>query len=118
MKKMSKKKRKEFHTIFTGERAKIMKSLSSNNVIDGNGDEVDRVQGTVLESISSHLSERDKFRLVAIEAAIARLGEGSFGECEECDNPIAEARLIARPESTTCIKCAEELETIGRDFMY
>lgn len=44
--------------------------------------------------------------LAEVEAAIQRLGGGSYGICERCGQPIAKARLEARPASRTCIRCA------------
>ncbi len=37
-----------------------------------------------------------------IAAALARLDEGSWGRCLECDRPIDDERLAARPEVTLC----------------
>jgi len=44
--------------------------------------------------------------LAAIEAALRRLADGSYGVCERCGRPIGAARLAARPAATTCIACA------------
>jgi DnaK suppressor protein len=41
-----------------------------------------------------------------IARALAKLGEGSYGVCDACGEPIAEARLRAAPESVLCIACA------------
>ncbi len=44
--------------------------------------------------------------LAEVEAAIQRLEAGTFGICERCGRPIAQARLEARPATRTCISCA------------
>jgi RNA polymerase-binding protein DksA len=44
--------------------------------------------------------------LAAIDAAMRRLAEGSYGNCAACGQPIGAARLAARPVATTCIDCA------------
>lgn len=44
--------------------------------------------------------------LAAVEAAMLRLEDGTFGSCERCGAPIAAARLEARPTASTCIRCA------------
>jgi len=41
-----------------------------------------------------------------VEAAIARLSEGTYGNCEQCGQPIAPARLEAMPAARLCISCA------------
>ncbi|MGO1226178.1 TraR/DksA family transcriptional regulator [Brachybacterium sp. AOP42-C2-15] len=44
--------------------------------------------------------------LAAIDDAHARWSRGEDGRCSACGRPIAPARLVARPEATTCIDCA------------
>ncbi len=41
-----------------------------------------------------------------VEAAIARLGDGTYGHCERCGQQIAPARLEAMPAARRCITCA------------
>jgi RNA polymerase-binding transcription factor len=42
--------------------------------------------------------------------ALERLRGGEYGLCEECEEPIAPARLRAMPEVTTCVRCQDRLE--------
>jgi DnaK suppressor protein len=58
----------------------------------------DRELGYSLESNSGHV-------LAAIDEALKRIEEGSFGTCVRCGNPIAEERLEAMPYATKCIEC-------------
>lgn len=44
--------------------------------------------------------------LAAIEAALRRLADGTYGSCERCGEPIGADRLAARPAALTCIRCA------------
>jgi DnaK suppressor protein len=44
--------------------------------------------------------------LAQVDAAVARLAEGSYGGCVSCGRPIGAARLAARPVTSTCIDCA------------
>jgi RNA polymerase-binding transcription factor DksA len=44
--------------------------------------------------------------LVQIDAAMARLAEGSYDTCDRCGRPVGAARHAARPAATTCIDCA------------
>ena len=43
----------------------------------------------------------------SIKAALRRIEEGSYGDCERCGGPIAASRLEVLPEATLCIDCAE-----------
>jgi RNA polymerase-binding transcription factor DksA len=40
--------------------------------------------------------------LAAVEAALERLDEGSYGRCLACDAPIDDVALAAAPARTTC----------------
>lgn len=45
-------------------------------------------------------------QLDAVEAALGKLDDGTYGLCERCQQPIAEARLEAMPASRHCIEHA------------
>jgi DnaK suppressor protein len=57
---------------------------------------------------------RDATELHAVDAALARLKDGSYGTCLECGAPIPYARLDAYPMAARCIACQEKLETAMR----
>ena len=46
----------------------------------------------------------------AIDAALARIGAGVYGECADCGCDIPPARLHANPEALRCIRCQESFE--------
>jgi DnaK suppressor protein len=52
------------------------------------------------------LLERARSRLAGVDAALARLADGSYGRCTRCGQPVSAARLAARPAAATCIRCA------------
>ncbi len=54
--------------------------------------------GTLASQAEAHLAE--------VDAALARLDRGTYGVCERCRLPIADARLEARPTARWCIDCA------------
>lgn len=54
------------------------------------------------------LRERARNELEKIEAALARLDDGSYGTCVSCGKPIAPGRLDAIPWVPTCIDCARK----------
>jgi DnaK suppressor protein len=47
--------------------------------------------------------------LARIERALAKVEDGSYGRCDTCGEPIAPARLHARPDSALCIGCASSV---------
>lgn len=44
------------------------------------------------------------------ERAIARIDEGTYGDCESCGDPIGAARLEAYPRATLCVSCKQRQE--------
>ena len=54
------------------------------------------------------LLDQAREHLTAIDEALRRLGEGGYGRCEVCGQPIAPERLAARPTATRCLTCASE----------
>ena len=46
----------------------------------------------------------------SIDRALRRIEEGSYGQCNECGAPIAEARLRALPFAEMCVKCQQAYE--------
>ena len=45
-------------------------------------------------------------QLADVERALAKMDKGTYGLCERCGEPIAEARLEAMPATRFCIKHA------------
>ena len=51
------------------------------------------------------LRDRTDQQLALVEAALARLDDGTFGTCIRCGQPIAAERLEALPWAPRCIDC-------------
>jgi len=56
------------------------------------------------------LSDRDREKVQAIDDALARVEDGTYGVCESCEADIAEGRLEALPFTRLCINCQAERE--------
>jgi DnaK suppressor protein len=56
------------------------------------------------------LTDRDRSKLSAIDEALARIREGSYGICEECEDDIAEGRLELLPFTRLCVTCQAQRE--------
>jgi len=48
--------------------------------------------------------------IASVKRALARVEDGTYGECVRCGQDIAPARLEARPEAALCIDCARAAE--------
>ena len=56
------------------------------------------------------LEELESAELVAIDAALKRVADGSYGLCVQCGAPIATARLHANPTALRCVNCQADEE--------
>ena len=72
------------------------------------GDMADQASGNNEVHIQLKLKQTDAKILRAVEAALGRLDNGSYGICCDCGDPIAEARLSAIPWTRLCISCKEK----------
>jgi RNA polymerase-binding protein DksA len=52
------------------------------------------------------LMDHNRQHLAEIDAALARLDDGSYGACTSCHRPIAPERLEALPWTPLCIDCS------------
>ena len=48
--------------------------------------------------------------LGAIDAALTRIDDGTYGTCSACGQPVGEERLEALPWTTQCIDCKRKEE--------
>ena len=73
----------------------------------GESSEVD-----IQDEIGFALIQMKAETLHKIDVALRRLGEGTYGDCFECGDEIAEARLRALPFAVRCRDCEDAHETV------
>ena len=69
-----------------------------------------------LQEVNSALLENEGQLRDEVYAALGRIEEGTFGQCENCGQKIKESRLNVIPYARYCTPCAEELEEQGPNF--
>ncbi|TWT98243.1 TraR/DksA family transcriptional regulator [Stieleria varia] len=74
------------------------------------GDILDAVADSVQDELNSQLLEAESKELQAIDDAIARMDNDSYGICEGCGKSIPLTRLRAVPHANDCIECRRLLE--------
>ena len=84
----------------------ISDSMEHNN--GRQGDMADQASGNNEVHIQLKLKQTDAKILQAIEDALRRIEQGTYGTCRDCGEPIAEARLNAIPWTRVCISCKEK----------
>lgn len=67
----------------------------------------DRALSTMTRDLKYELSGTERDLLRRIDEALERLREGTFGECQNCGNPVNTPRLDAVPWARHCIDCQE-----------
>lgn len=77
-------------------------------------DEEDQAQVSLLEETQISLIEPKRQELLAIEDALQRLENGSYGICEMCGEPIEPRRLEIMPQVTLCRDCQSRKEKIAK----
>src|SRR5262252_8056274 len=55
------------------------------------------------------LMQNEEQALQEIRDALARIDNGTYGKCEECQGQIPKARLQAIPYARHCVNCARKL---------
>jgi DnaK suppressor protein len=57
--------------------------------------------------------QRLRARRLAVEEALARFTDGTYGLCLQCGEPIGLGRLVAVPAARYCIEHQEDTESFG-----
>ncbi len=106
-----------FRTLLEEERRRVVDAIeylhkeNPGSVEDKTQDEIsdnhlaDTATETLDREIDDTLEENSENVLSAIDAALQRMGDGTYGQCVNCGKPIGEERLAALPWATLCIDC-------------
>jgi DnaK suppressor protein len=70
----------------------------------------DKATVRLLNDLAQEAAGHNAAQLGVLKRALAKFDDGSYGECEECGNPIGFSRLQARPEAPLCIACQTRAE--------
>jgi RNA polymerase-binding transcription factor DksA len=78
------------------DRSSFDEGFADSGQVTAERGEVEALVGTLRET------------LLEIEHALEKFDAGTYGACEVCGGPIAEARLEAMPAARTCITCKSQ----------
>src|ERR1700733_3631939 len=79
-------------------------------------DLVDRASSETDKAIELRARDRQRKLIAKIDAALARIEDGTYGYCEETGEPISIKRLEARPIATLSIEAQERHERRERVY--
>jgi DnaK suppressor protein len=75
--------------------------------IEKSADQMDEIQYATERELAMRNVDRESHLLRQVKAALARVHDGSFGACAECESAISPRRLVALPWALLCIQCQE-----------
>ena len=92
--------------------AETLRSLQEESLLKP--DLTDRASLETERSIELRTRDRERKLISKIDSALARLDSGTYGYCEETEEPIGIRRLEARPIATLSIEAQERHERMER----
>ena len=96
----------QVRTALEAERAELTTQLAENGDVPFDENFADSGQVAAEQGEHRAIVGHIQDSLRDVDAALAKLDDGSYGKCEECGEEIAEARLEAMPSARYCIKHA------------
>lgn len=73
-------------------------------------DPADMAANAYTKELLMSMSTNDRQLLQSIDTALERIGDGGYGKCANCGQPIQEKRLEAVPWARHCIRCQDLIE--------
>ena len=108
----------ELHALLLAQRAQLLGEVRAR--ISASGDSLgfanqskltdDDAAADAAAAMDVTMVIRESQELQEVEAALARIGDGSYGSCADCGDDIALARLKANPAALRCLPCQEKHE--------
>ena len=92
--------------------AETLRNLQEESLLKP--DLTDRASLETERAIELRTRDRERKLISKIDAALGRLDSGTYGYCEETDEPIGIRRLEARPIATLSIEAQERHERMER----
>lgn len=78
---------------------------------DGAGHDQADVGATSFERDQElQLMSNERETLAQIDRALEHIGQGTYGVCEACSQPIGKMRVMAFPRATLCLPCKQRQE--------
>jgi DnaK suppressor protein len=114
---MLKSQLNEFKNLLLKKKEEVLQSANTKKVAvedvesTRKGDWIDQSSEDNDIYINIRLRQTDTKVLRAIDQALARIEDGTFGNCASCRQPIPPARLQAVPWARVCVKCKEKQES-------
>ena len=116
---LNKKEMEPYRHLLLDLKTKLIKEVLLNQEAsnENNGDVLDladQASDSYDKDLANSLSETERARLNAVEAALKRVELGTYGLCDACNKPIPLPRLKVLPFAKFCVQCQQQEERTGR----
>lgn len=90
-------------------RAELISNLPGRDgiLIEPMSDALDQTQSAAARDLAVETLNRHSARLREVDAALARINDGTYGICLHCEEEIGPRRLKAVPWAGFCIACQQ-----------
>ncbi len=78
--------------------------------IQAMADPLDQVRQSTDRDLAVEALNQQARSIREIRSALDRIEQGTYGECERCEEPIPPKRLDALPWARLCVKCQSKAE--------
>jgi RNA polymerase-binding transcription factor len=85
---------------------------------DAESDPLDRATQELSRNNVFRIRSRESRLINKIRQCLQAMETGTYGICEDCEEPIAIERLMARPVTSYCIICKSRRETLEKAIGY
>jgi DnaK suppressor protein len=68
---------------------------------------ITRMDAIVNKGVAEASLRQAQTRLTQLRMVLSNIDSDDFGVCQNCGEPIAPARILAIPETSYCVHCAE-----------
>jgi DnaK suppressor protein len=86
----------------------VVEMLRSSS--DGEPDPLDRATIEYCRNGMYRIRSRESRLIKKIKSSLNAIDDGTYGICQDCEEPIATARLRARPVTSYCLACKSRRE--------
>jgi DnaK suppressor protein len=83
------------------------RSAEEETTEESTQDIADRAVSSYTREFLYSLTDSERVTLLQIDDALARVEEGTYGQCVNCGSPMIEKRLVAVPWTPYCLACQE-----------
>ncbi|MGB9605279.1 MAG: TraR/DksA family transcriptional regulator [Bryobacteraceae bacterium] len=109
---MQEKDLEKYRAMLEARQAELLQVLRRRDgiAVEKAADALDEVRLAADRELMIHTLDRESLQLREIRAALARIEDGTYGICLNCEEPIPAKRLDAIPWAAYCVRCQEAID--------